>query len=258
MGLKICSLSSGSSGNCIYVASDTTRILIDAGITTDRIERSLRVLGGGFDNLSVLVTHAHSDHVSNLASFGKSAGAKVYAHYLSAPAVMRRGKLDVTEFGGGEFTVGDICVSPFAVPHDVPCVGFTLRLCNKAVSVLTDLGEAEAGTVRAISDSDIVLIESNHDEGLVKSGAYPWPLKKRILSREGHLSNAACAEVCTSLAANGRVKQIILGHLSRENNYPELAFSTVKERMLEGGIIEGRDVALSVAGQHKRTALFKV
>jgi len=256
MSLRICSLSSGSSGNCTYVASDKTAILIDAGIPSERIERSLKVLGADTGSLSVLVTHTHNDHIANLA-FASACGAKVYAHFLSAPDVLRRGRFSFTEFGDGEFAIGDILITPFRVPHDVPCVGYTLRCQNRAVSILTDLGEADGQTVGEAALSDVVLIESNHDEGLVQRGAYPWPLKKRILSRQGHLSNAACAEACARLAG-GRVRQIILGHLSRENNYPELAFNTVSARLSAAGCVEGKDISLEVAPASRMSGLYEI
>ena len=256
MSLRICSLSSGSSGNCTYVATEKTGILIDAGISSERIERSLRVLNAGRVNLSVLVTHTHSDHVSNLA-FAAQSGADVYAHFRSAPEVIKRGGFRLVEFGDEEFTIGDISVTPFRVPHDVPCVGYTLRSQNRAVSIVTDLGEASEAVINGLSFSDVVLIESNHDEGLVQSGKYPWILKKRILSREGHLSNAACADICSRLI-EGRTRQIILGHLSRENNYPELAFNTVAARLASEGCIEGRDVSLEVAPAHCMSGLYEI
>ncbi|MCL2797123.1 MAG: MBL fold metallo-hydrolase [Firmicutes bacterium] len=256
MSLRICSLSSGSSGNCTFVATEKTCILIDAGIPSDRIKRSLRVLKADKAELSVLVTHAHTDHISNLAFAGER-GARVYAHFLSAPSVVKRGKFAFTEFGDAEFSIGDISVTPFFVPHDIPCVGFTLRNQDRAVSILTDLGEADANTVREISNSDVVFIESNHDEALLQRGPYPWPLKKRILSRQGHLSNAACAETCAKLVA-GRARQIILAHLSRENNYPELAFNTVAARLSAMGCVEGKDFSLEVAPAYRMSGLYEI
>ena len=256
MSLRICSLASGSSGNCVYVATQNTGILIDAGISSEQIRRSLCVLGADLSNLSVLVTHTHSDHVSNLA-FAAQTGARVYAHEDSAAEVVKRGKFSFTEFGAGEFTIGDISVTPFKVPHDVPCVGYTLRAGSRAVSILTDLGEAAEDVVCGVSDSDVVLIESNHDEGMVQKGPYPWQLKRRILSRQGHLSNAACADVCAKLI-EGRTRQIILGHLSRENNYPELAFNTVWTRLAGLGCVEGRDVSLEVAPAARMSGLYEI
>ncbi|MCL2061528.1 MAG: MBL fold metallo-hydrolase [Firmicutes bacterium] len=257
MALRICSLSSGSSGNCIYVASDTTRILIDAGIPSARIEKCLRVLGGAADNLSILVTHAHSDHVSNLAAFSKKTGAQVYAHHLSETDVKKRGSFALTAFGKEAFNVGDIAVTPFSLPHDAPCVGFTLRSGRHAVSVLTDLGEASAAVIREISSSDVVLIEANHDEDLLRGGPYPHYLKQRVLSRQGHLSNEACAQACAQIV-KGRVKQIMLGHLSRENNSPERAFSCVAARLKQEGLVEGRDVSLEVAPSFHMSGLYEV
>jgi phosphoribosyl 1,2-cyclic phosphodiesterase len=259
MGLQICSLSSGSTGNCIYVASRETRLLIDAGIPGDRTARSLAVLGAKpSDGLNVLITHGHNDHVSGLSAFGAKSGAKVFAHRLTAHRLAGRSRLDLTEFDEKEFCIGDISVTPFTVPHDVPCVGFTLRHGRAAVSVLTDLGEAEERVIQCLLDSDVVLIESNHDESLVKCGAYPWPLKKRILSREGHLSNAASAAVCARVAAAGRCRQLILGHLSRENNSPELAFNTALSALNSVGCVEGKDIALEVAPAVSMSGLYEI
>ena len=258
MSLKICSLSSGSAGNCVYVASDTTRILIDAGAPLDRVEKSLRVLGAGnTGGLSVLITHTHADHISQLAPLVKKTGAKVYAHHLSVPALPKRIGANCAEFDLAEFTIGDISVTPFQVPHDVPCQGFTLRRRNRAISILTDFGEADESLINQISDSDILFIEANHDEGLVQKGAYPCHLKRRILSKNGHLSNADCAKVCTRLL-NHRARQIILGHLSRENNYPELAFNTVAGALREAGAVEGKDVSLEVAPAASMSGLYEV
>jgi len=256
MALKICSFSSGSSGNCVFVSSEKTKILVDMGIPFARLQKSMQVLGESMKDISVLITHTHSDHIGHVGAMQRVEGAKVYAHYLSG-SVKNKGKFTFCEFDSEAFSIGDILVKPFSVPHDVPCVGYQLECGGKSVSVVTDFGEASEKCVLQISESDIVMIEANHDEGLLTGGTYPWHLKRRVLSKEGHLSNSACAEVCVKLA-EGRTKQIILGHLSRENNYPELAFKTVADRLRLSGCKEGQDIRVEVAPSHCMSGLYQV
>jgi phosphoribosyl 1,2-cyclic phosphodiesterase len=255
MGLKICSLSSGSSGNCVFVASDSTRIIVDAGIPAGRIGRALGALPL-CGELSVLVTHSHYDHISGLSAFTKTSGARVYTHGLSSGAV-RHGDFNNSEFNFSPFMIGDIEVEPFAVPHDVPCVGFILKNGSKSVGIATDLGEADGSVINRLSFCDMVLIESNYDENMLRGGPYPQYLKKRVLSREGHLSNDACAGVCAEIVS-GRVKQIMLAHLSRQNNSPAIAFNTVADKLLSFGIVEGRDVNIEVAPAFSASGLYEI
>ncbi len=260
MGLKICSLSSSSSGNCIYVASDTTKILIDSGIPLKRVGNSLRVLSSSCDGLSVLVTHTHSDHISGIPKICAEYGAKVYAHRLSSDLRYKREfwETDFNEFGDADFTIGDILVSPFSVSHDVPTVGYVLSCGNKSVSILTDLGVLSGDNLNKIKNSDLVFVESNHDEQILMNNPnYAYYLKRRILSDKGHLSNSACAEVVAHLAKSG-IRQFVLGHLSKENNYPELAFKTVERRLFADGIKEGTDVRIEVAPYDRMSGLFEI
>jgi len=255
MGLKICSIGSGSQGNCTFISSGKTKILVDAGIKYERIGKSLKVLGEDTDNLNVLITHTHTDHIGGLYQLTSKTHTKVYAH-ASHGDLSKKGKVKINQFSF-QFTVGDILVTPFLVPHDSPCYGFTLQSGHSVISILTDLGEITSKIINHIKYSDIVFIESNHCENLLKNGSYPPHLKQRILSSQGHLSNTACAEACVELAL-GKAKQIILGHLSQENNYPELAFNTVKSYLADEGIIEGKDVKIEVASQDKMSGLYEI
>lgn len=258
MGLKICSFSSGSSGNCIFIGSDTTKILVDIGVPTLRVERSLAALRCNSSDVSVLVTHSHSDHISGVPAFVAKHGLPTYAHYLTSAALSPKLKgQKVNEFGGEDFYIGDITVTPFRLSHDVPCVGFSFLWCGKKISIATDLGKVGDSILRQMSDSDVVFLESNHDEGLVSANQkYPFWLKKRIVGENGHLSNEACANAAVKLAKNG-VKQIILGHLSKENNYPELAYSTVREKLDENGYFEG-NIKVEVARAERLSGLYEV
>ncbi|MCH5163524.1 MAG: MBL fold metallo-hydrolase [Clostridiales bacterium] len=245
MGLKICSLASGSRGNCIYIASDTTTLLIDAGISCKRIKEGLKALNTDPMSLNLLITHSHSDHIGHLKMVAKTFSPIIYTHYLTYSEVSSRlpGYLKLKEFDG-DFYVGDITVSPFRVSHDVPCVGYSVICGGKKISVVTDVGRLTVDNMRHLDGSDVVLIESNHDENmLLANPRYAMPLKRRILSDSGHLSNKACAAAAVECVKNG-AKQIMLGHLSQENNTPELAYQTTLSEISGAGLSAGLNVAL--------------
>lgn len=154
--------------------------------------------------------------------------------------------------------MGDITVTPFKVSHDVPCVGYSFLSGGSRITLATDTGKLSNRAMETLCDSDLVVIESNHDESLVRQNPnYSEFLKARILSECGHLSNNACAECVAQLADSG-VKQVVLAHLSRENNYPELAFETCKNRLLRDNIVEGRDLMLEVALHDRMSSLFEI
>lgn len=255
MGLKICSLASGSSGNCIYIGSETTTVLIDAGISCKRIKEGLALLKARQDNINLLLTHTHSDHVGFLKSVAKNVSPIIYAHYLAYPTVseMIPGYLKLKEFDG-DFYVGDMTVSPFRVNHDVPCVGFSILSGGKKISIVTDVGKLTDANLRHIEGSDVVFFESNHDENLLLANPrYNKTLKRRILSDNGHLSNKSCALAAVECVKNG-TKLIMLGHLSPENNTPELAYETTFEELKHAGL----DAMLYVAKQNQMSELIEV
>jgi len=256
MPLKICSIASGSSGNCVYVASGSTALLIDAGAPVDRVIRALKVLGASGASLNVLVTHTHSDHIGHLDKIYKELGAKVFMHGLADK--LKTKKVLVNDFDNREFCIGDISVSPFLVPHDVPCVGFTLRSGSGAISYMTDCGAFEDKNLNQILDSDILFIESNYDESLLRQCSYPQFLKRRIMSNAGHLSNTATAKVCKRALLEGKARQIILGHLSKESNTQELAYNTTADFLASFGALDGKDYSLEVAPRGGLSSLFEV
>lgn len=260
MSLKICVLGSGSSGNCTFVASPTTAVLVDVGLSALRIEKGLRTLSCDPDRVSVLITHAHHDHVSGLATFYKRhPQVKVYCHESCYPSLMEKilPTMQVNAVSG-DFYIGDITVAPFRVSHDIPCVGYGLLSGGSKITVATDVGKISSEVLQNMTDSDLVVLESNHDEALVRRNPrYSDALKARILSNGGHLSNSACADCVAKMAECG-VKQVVLAHLSRENNYPELAFETCKQRLLEGNLEEGKDIRLEVACHDKMSSLFEI
>jgi len=255
MGFKICSLSSGSSGNCIFVSSDTTQILVDAGVPASFALNCLEALGAKKQPLHILITHTHSDHISNLAKLSREFDSKVFIHYTAAPIKYKT--VACTQFDTNEFMVGDIKVTPIPVPHDVPCMGYKLKSGGGTISILTDLGRVDKFTLDAVTGSDICYIESNHDVDMLKRCSYPYVLKQRILSNIGHLSNEQAARVCMHLYQTG-TKQFILGHLSEKGNTQELALDTVNAALNSIDAKEGIDYFIETAPRHSMSGLYKI
>ena len=231
--MKLSVYASGSSGNCLLLSSGSTHILIDAGISKRRIEGSLAQSGLSMREIcGVLITHEHSDHISGLKMLLKYYALPVYAPRTVANRL--RGCLPEAEPYlrvipvNESFDIGDLTVTAFHTPHDTDeSVGYRVQ-SGGVFALATDMGHVTEEVLNALSGADAVLIESNHDEEMLRYGPYPVYLKRRILSDSGHLSNACCAELARALALGG-TKQIILGHLSRENNTPALAMQAARE-----------------------------
>lgn len=257
MGLKICSLFSGSTGNCTFVTDGATKILIDAGVHHTKIERALSVLGYDSENLNVLVTHRHLDHISGLRGLLKSQPkTAVYAHKIIRPGMTVAGvpSENVHTFSSEDFYVGTVTVSSFELSHDEFCVGYSLVSDGKKFSYITDTGVLPDEAYGKAAHSDVVMLESNHSVELLMNGSYPYRLKRRILGIRGHLSNEACAKAAVSFAYSG-AKYIILAHLSQENNYPELAYSVTSDALKAAGYA---DVKVEVASPDRLSGLIEI
>lgn len=243
--MKICVFASGSSGNCLLLSSGDTNILIDAGISMRRVVSALAQTGLTMENIGgVLITHEHSDHISGLKMLIKYYSVPVYAPRTVANRL--RGMMPGIEDClhvipvGEQFVVGGVNVSAFHTPHDTDeSVGYRIEDGN-VFALATDMGHVTDEVEQALTGADTVLIESNHDEEMLRYGPYPVYLKRRILSERGHLSNEGCALLARRLAEKG-TRRIILGHLSRENNRPELALAASK------AALEGTGAALYCA-----------
>lgn len=253
---KFCTLFSGSSGNSTYIGTDEHGILIDAGKNAKQVTLSLLEEGLSPDCVEALfITHEHSDHIGALRVFCKKHGIPVYASRGTLEALDKGGHLngDFPVYEMIEFAdVGEFHIECFHTMHDAAeSMGYTVELENGfKAAVATDLGVITNEVRAGIIGCNAVLLESNHDIGMLSNGPYPYPLKRRILSDSGHLCNAAAAEMAVELIENG-TEHILLGHLSHENNLPELAFETTFSALCGEGARIDLDYTLSVAGRHR-------
>lgn len=234
------SFASGSSGNCIYVGSDTTHLLMDVGISRKRTVEALHRLDLSLDDIDgIFLTHEHSDHIMGLPMIAKKSSMPIYATRGTIQAILDNPKYSqidpgrfVTVCADEKVNVKDLCINPMAISHDAAePVGYRVNSGGKKVCICTDLGCYTDYTIGCLKDSDVVLLEANHDINMLEVGPYPYSLKQRILGKRGHLSNASSGQLLSRIL-NDHMKGIFLGHLSRENNFPELAFETVKLELL--------------------------
>ena len=233
-------LGSGSSGNCSLVATDRCRILVDAGFSARQIIRRLSAIGVAPEELDgILLTHEHADHVAGLEIFSRRFGVPIYCNPLTAET-LRRGFL--AEFNrwhlfqtGATFVIKDVEIQSFYIPHDaVDPTAFVFTSDSGSIGFLTDLGYAPKLAIDRLRSVHTLVIETNHDERLLQNDPRrPWPVKQRILSRHGHLSNNAAAQLAATIAGD-RLERLVLGHLSRDCNRPELALEAMNRAGLDG------------------------
>ncbi len=253
MTMRLCVLGSGSSGNCIYVASGTTRIIVDAGLSGKETVRRLDCIGEPVDGIdAICVTHEHDDHVASLAIMQRRFGSRIYANAGTIEALDGNPKLQGVKWHvfatGNPFQVGDIVLEPFSVPHDAyDPVGFVVKCDNTAVGIATDMGSITELIRQRLAKCMAIVIEANHDETMLKDASRPWSLKQRIMGRHGHLSNADAAELVCELAENG-LEQVFLAHLSSDCNKPEIALKQVRKALAKKGC-NNVAVSLTHAGQ---------
>ena len=262
--MKICTLSSGSKGNCTYVESGGAAVLIDQGLSLRELER--RALEVGLDLKKVrliAVTHEHTDRSRGVQAFCAEYGVQAFISPLSAAnayekyAVTSCVPTSVSGFDTG-ISVGEMYLTPFRVHHDAAyTVGYQIEDGKKTLCLATDLGYVTAGAGKRMSKADAVLLESNHDVYMLEHGKYPRYLKQRIAGNNGHLSNDSAADVGVKLVQAG-VKRLILGHLSQDNNTPQAAYNTVCAAMTAAHIRQGKDVVVEVAHQFQPSMLTEI
>jgi len=245
--MKVRTLGSGSSGNCLLVRTDCGSVLVDAGITTESLASALADAGIGVaDVRAIVLTHAHGDHLGCARKLSRRWKRPLYASEEAAAgsALLRRARRLVRYRPGERFAIDDLAIDPIPLSHDSPGTCALVLECGGArFAIATDLGRSSPALESALRGCDAFLLEFNHDEKLLRDGAYPWRLKRRVLGEEGHLSNTqAAAALARSLGP--RARTVLLGHLSEKNNRPELARSAAR-RALE---LAGRlDVEIVVA-----------
>ena len=250
---RFCSLYSGSGGNCIAVGCGGKYILIDAGRSAKKIrERLGEEEIDPSDIAGIFITHEHVDHIAGVRVLASSLKVPVYATEGTAEFLQENGhakNVDRRLLPEGQVDMGDMGVSCFATSHDAAeSCGFRVECADgRSISLATDTGVITPVIHQAIEGSDLVYLESNHDINMLYSGGYPYPLKKRIASDKGHLSNEACSAELPVLARAGTTR-FVLGHLSAENNMPILARQSALQELGKYGIREGKDYLLSVAG----------
>ena len=247
--MRIVTFASGSTGNCCLVSDGGVNVLIDAGISARRIVQGLGVLGlAPQDVCGVLITHEHSDHISGLPVLVKRTGMRILAP-SELGEVLKRVKPELSESidyipPDGGLCVGDVRITAFPTPHDASA-SFGYRIEGSEVfAFATDTGHISDELLEGLQGADTVVIEANHDKVMLKNGPYPPLLKQRVLSKHGHLSNDDCAKLACLLADSG-TRQIILGHLSQQNNTPEAAETAVSEAL------SGRNVKIYTAPANK-------
>ena len=247
--MRIVTFASGSTGNCCLVSDGGVNVLIDAGISARRIVQGLGVLGlAPQDVCGVLITHEHSDHISGLPVLVKRTGMRIFAP-SELGEVLRRVKPELSESidyipHDGGLCVGDVRITAFPTPHDASA-SFGYRIEGSEVfAFATDTGHISDELLEGLQGAATVVIAANHDQVMLKNGPYPPLLKQRVLSKHGHLSNDDCAKLACLLADSG-TRQIILGHLSQQNNTPEAAETAVSDAL------SGRNVKIYTAPANK-------
>ncbi len=242
MAARVTLLASGSRGNCAVVSSSTTRLLLDAGLSCRETLRRMKAAGEEPDGLDgILISHEHSDHVAGLPVLARKLKAPVYMTAATHAAwwkQYRNGREDAARLerlecfaSGRSFQIGDIAVTPFTIPHDAADpVGFTFRVEGTKLGFVTDLGYLPASIRQHLKGCDGLVVESNHDVEMLRSGPYPWSVKQRVMSRVGHLSNEALAEFFAS-DYDGGAAFLVLAHLSEQNNHPEIARGAAEQAL---------------------------
>lgn len=254
--LCICMLASGSKGNAIYVASDQTAVLIDAGLSGVQIERRMQQQGICPRNLDALVvSHEHNDHVTGVGVLARRYNLPVYINDGTRKAAARNlGRIDAfCPFScGTRFVINDLVFRPFSVSHDAAePAGFTVENNAGKIGIATDLGMATAMVRHHLQGCNLLVLEANHDVPMLEQGPYPWPTKQRVKGRTGHLSNEAARDLLMEVI-HDRLKDVVLAHISQTNNTAEKALSVVAEP------VNGRGLRFSAACQEACSRMFEI
>ena len=258
---KFCSLFSGSSGNSSLIQTENTKILVDVGVSSKKITESLENLEIDPNTIdAILITHEHSDHTAGISIFSNKYDIPVYANKETWNALkIQKEKIhekNICYFDFTDFSIKDLTISPFSIPHDAanPC-GFNIFKGEQKISIATDIGHITTDILDKLSNSSFILLESNYDLNILKCSKYPFLLKKRIYGENGHLSNDEAGKTISYLASHG-VHNVMLGHLSKENNFPELAYKTVVENLIDKNIEQ--NIKLYIADRYNTSSIINI
>ncbi|MFA9398531.1 MAG: MBL fold metallo-hydrolase [Clostridiaceae bacterium] len=258
-----CPLFSGSSGNSIFIKSKETSILVDAGLSGKTIVNALSDINQSPEELKgILVTHEHGDHIKGVGILSRKYNIPIYANEKTWMAMEKSlGKLkeeNIKVIHNNNLSINNLDIISYGTSHDAACPsGYAISAEGKKVCIATDLGCFSDEVKESIKDGDIILLESNHDLEMLKFGPYPYPLKRRVMSDVGHLSNEDCGKAIVSIAGYNK-KNIILGHLSNTNNFPELALKTVSNILDEEGISMKEGISLNLARRDKPSCYVEI
>ncbi len=264
MPLKVCSLYSGSSGNATLIAGGKSKILIDCGVSARSVEMALHNVGVRPDSIKgIFITHEHSDHIKGVGIMCRKYGIPVYANEKTWTAMEDK-------LGGiaqscvriinnnSDVYIDDLCISNFKTSHDtVDPISYTAESDGKKVSIVTDTGYISNSIVNAVMGSQLILLESNYDKKMLADCTYPMMLKQRIAGNRGHLSNEDCADTILKLI-DSNIKYILLSHLSKESNTPEIAYCTVKNILESNGVYIGNDVMVDMTYRDRSTQVYNL
>lgn len=264
MSIKFTTLASGSRGNSVYIGTDNTKILIDAGISGTKVKQALRDINVSLDDIdAVFVTHEHLDHINGIGVISRKYNIPIYATEGTWYNMSQKiGKISNDNkrlvYKNEGILLNDIFIHSFAVPHDaVDPVCYNILYDGIKICVATDMGHITKSLIENIRDCSALVLESNHDINMLKASDYPSHLKKRILGKYGHISNETCAKLLACVM-NNKLKNVFLAHLSSENNTPDLAYLTVSNILEEYGIQAEKDVNLHIAKPYGITELIEI
>lgn len=265
--MRFVSIASGSSGNCLYLGSENTHILIDAGISNKRIEQGLNEIGiKGSELNGIFITHEHSDHIRGLGIMARKYPIPIYGTKETLEEIEQKASLGnypkellCPILPDVDFLLGDLLIRPFRIDHDAANpVAYRVQNGRKSVAAVTDLGHYDQYIIDHLQGLDALLLEANHDVRMLETGPYPYRLKQRILGDHGHLSNENCGRLLNCIL-HDHLKKILLGHLSKENNYEELAYETVRLEITQGETpYQAKDFSIAVASREKMSEIVTI
>lgn len=261
--LNFCSLYSGSSGNSLFVETQNTKLLVDAGVSCKKIENALQDIKVDPSSIDgILITHEHTDHVQGLGTLSRKFDLPVFVNQETLDAMPKqKDKIpdkNIKTFKiSDKFEIGDLLIDPFSIPHDAanPC-GFNIYKDDKKISIATDIGHMTNNILKSLEGSLFLMLEANYDPEVLRCSSYPFSLKSRIAGPTGHLPNEMAGKTISYLLKSG-LKNAMLGHLSKESNFPELAYQTVLDELIRNDYNEN-SLSLGVASRYTHSKLIEL